>query len=170
MLFRLGFLSQTKNLSSTQKRSHFLTRKRYQSNETKDELVDEEFYGYDNGKELLLLEGVPLNQFHRVCRIYVPSRESTTQYAYKPKWVIQFLETEKWSGNIMGWTGTNDGYNGHRIEFSTKEQAIQFATSNGFKYEVEESSMERKVKHVNVRSYDQKFTYKGPDTAEEELF
>ena len=47
-------------------------------------------------------------------------------------WVVRFSEQERWGHNLMGWTSTRDPNHGLRLEFPTKDAAIQFAEAEGF--------------------------------------
>jgi len=52
-----------------------------------------------------------------------------------------FKSTQKWENPLMGWTSSADPMSTigqMQMKFKTKEQAVAFATAQGWKYEVKE--------------------------------
>lgn len=49
----------------------------------------------------------------------------------------------RWENPVIGWQSSADFMNGHRIQFNTKEDAVNFANKQGYEYFVQEPN-ERK--------------------------
>jgi len=49
----------------------------------------------------------------------------------------------RWENPLMGWASSADFMNGHRMQFKSKEDAINFANKQGYEYFVQEPN-ERK--------------------------
>jgi NADH dehydrogenase (ubiquinone) Fe-S protein 4 len=49
----------------------------------------------------------------------------------------------RWENQLIGWQSSADFMQGHRIQFKTKEDAINFANKQGYEYFVQEPN-ERK--------------------------
>ena len=70
------------------------------------------------------------------------------------KWVIEFLTDQTGINPLMGWESSTDTYSEIKLEFSTKELAIEYAKKNKIEYEVIES----KNRKINKKSYADNFT------------
>jgi NADH dehydrogenase (ubiquinone) Fe-S protein 4 len=62
----------------------------------------------------------------------------------------------RWENPLMGWQSSADFMNGHRIQFKTKEDAINFANKQGYEYFVQEPNERKFV----PKAYANLFTYK----------
>ena len=69
------------------------------------------------------------------------------------KWVIEFLTDQTGINPLMGWESSTDTYSEIKLEFSTKELAIEYAKKNKIKYEIIES----KSRKINKKSYADNF-------------
>ena len=70
------------------------------------------------------------------------------------KWIIEFLTDESGINPLMGWESSTDTYSELKLEFSTKELAIEYAKKNKIDFEVIESKKRKIVK----KSYADNFT------------
>tara|TARA_B100000965_G_scaffold186230_1_gene155390 strand:- start:606 stop:887 length:282 start_codon:yes stop_codon:yes gene_type:complete len=87
--------------------------------------------------------------------IYKPSKTAMQSGVKKyNKWVIQFLTDQTGINPLMGWESSTDTYSEIKLEFSTKELAIEYAKKNKIEYEVIES----KNRKINKKSYADNFT------------
>ena len=70
-------------------------------------------------------------------KIYVPTKNSMQSGLGKnDKWVIEF-ETKNSSINpLMGWESSSDTLSELKLEFSTKELAIEYAKKNKIDFEI----------------------------------
>ena len=74
-------------------------------------------------------------------------------YGKTDKWVLEF-ETDKPTNNpLMGWESSSDTYSGLKLEFSTKELAINYAKKKKINYEL----IEPKKRKVVKKSYADNF-------------
>ncbi|MFQ3307569.1 MAG: glutaredoxin 2 [Candidatus Midichloriaceae bacterium] len=56
------------------------------------------------------------------------------------KWILEFVELDqRFHDQVMGWVGSGNMYrNEVMLYFTTKEQAIEFATKNSIEYFIRE--------------------------------
>lgn len=82
--------------------------------------------------------------------IYCPSK-SAMQSGFKnsKKWLIQSEDKEKYIEPFAGWTGSENTEQQITLSFNTKEEAINFAKSQSWEYEV----IERQERKINPKSY-----------------
>eukprot|EP00494_Astrolonche_serrata_P034441 UN34710 len=115
-------------------------------------------YKYDMKAErkdasVVELDGFPADQTDRMVRIFKPARNASQNWSTANDfhhWRIEMVnEQPKWNNPLMGWTSTNDPctYQGMQIlRFPSKEEAITWAQSKGFKYSVSEPAVPGKGK------------------------
>ncbi len=87
--------------------------------------------------------------------IFKPSK-SAMQSGLKKynKWIIEFLVDEPGINPLMGWETSTDTYSELKLEFSSKELAIEYAKKNKIDFEIVESQKRKIVK----KSYADNFT------------
>src|SRR3954451_14342323 len=78
-------------------------------------------------------------------RIYLPARTAMSSGRAKTRrWVLEFEpERPKEIEPLMGYTSSDDMRSQVRLEFDTKEEAIEYATRNGLASQVSEPAPER---------------------------
>lgn len=71
-------------------------------------------------------------------RIYKPAKTATQSgIAKTDKWLVEFDSSDQLKNeNLMGWISSSDTRKQLRLEFSSLEEAIQFAKSKGLKYTI----------------------------------
>jgi NADH dehydrogenase (ubiquinone) Fe-S protein 4 len=69
------------------------------------------------------------------------------------KWIIEFLTDQTGINPLMGWESSTDTYSEIKLEFSTKEHAIEYAKKNKIDFEIIESKKSKIVK----KSYSDNF-------------
>jgi len=109
--------------------------------------------------ELAVISGIPEAVHARALRIFKPEPNAMQAgtYSYKA-WRVEFDRDIKWPYPLMGWAQTSDpvGHTGTRtMRFDTKEQAIAFVESMGFKYNVVEPTEKRS--YMGHKGYDKNF-------------
>ncbi len=62
------------------------------------------------------------------------------------KWVLEFEVNDPTKNPLMGWESSSDTYSELRLEFSTKELAINYAKKKKIDFEVIESKKRKTVK------------------------
>ena len=87
--------------------------------------------------------------------IYKPSK-SAMQSGLKKynKWIIEFLVDAPGINPLMGWETSTDTYSELKLEFSSKELAIEYAKKNKIDFEV----VEPKERKIIKKSYSDNFT------------
>ena len=70
------------------------------------------------------------------------------------KWILKFKDKKPGINPLMGWESSNDTYSEIKMEFSTKELAIEYSKKNNIDYELIESKNRKIIK----KSYSDNFT------------
>ena len=70
------------------------------------------------------------------------------------KWIFKYITKDPWVNPLMGWESSTDTLSELKLEFSTKELAIDYAKKNKIKFELIESQERKIVK----KSYADNFT------------
>jgi NADH dehydrogenase (ubiquinone) Fe-S protein 4 len=88
-------------------------------------------------------------------KIYKPSKTAMQSGIKKyDKWIIEFVTENPGINPLMGWESSTDTYTELKLEFSTKENAIEYAKKNKIDFEIIDS----KIKKINKKSYADNFT------------
>ncbi len=82
-------------------------------------------------------------------RIYKPAKTAMSSGTAKTKhWVLEHVsETAREVDPLMGWTSSSDTQAQVKLEFDTKEAALDYAKENGIEAVVQEA----KSRGVNIR-------------------
>ena len=70
------------------------------------------------------------------------------------KWIVEFLTDKPGINPLMGWESSTDTFNSVKLEFKTKELAIEYSKKNKIDYELIESKNRKIIK----KSYSDNFT------------
>ena len=62
------------------------------------------------------------------------------------KWIIEFITKKTDINPLMGWESSKDTYSEVKLEFSSKEQAIDYAKKNKIEFEFIDSNKRKIVK------------------------
>ena len=88
-------------------------------------------------------------------KIYIPSKTATQSGLGKEdKWILEFDTKDTTTNPLMGWESSNDTLGEIKMEFTTKEKAIEYAKNNDIIYKVIEPNKKRFV----IKSYAENFT------------
>ena len=80
-------------------------------------------------------------------KIYKPSKTAMQSGMKKfDKWIIEFITKDPGKNPLMGWESSTDTYNELKLEFKTKELAIDYAKKNNILYELIESKKRKLLK------------------------
>ena len=73
-------------------------------------------------------------------RIYQPARTAMSSGTAKTKsWVLEFAPSESREVDpLMGWTSSSDTQSQIRLQFDTRQEAIDYASENGIDAQVQE--------------------------------
>ena len=87
-------------------------------------------------------------------KIYIPTKNSMQSGLGKSdKWVIEFVTKNSSINPLMGWESSSDTLSELKLEFSTKELAIEYAKKNKIDFEI----IERQRRKTLRKSYANNF-------------
>ena len=87
-------------------------------------------------------------------KIYKPSKTAMQSGLKKfDKWIIEFITKDPTINPLMGWESSNDTLSELKIEFSSKEHAVEYAKKNKIEYEL----IEPKERKIVKKSYSDNF-------------
>ena len=69
------------------------------------------------------------------------------------KWILEFITKDPTINPLMGWESSDDTYSELKLEFSTKELAINYAKKKKIEYEIKEP----KKRKITKKSYADNF-------------
>ncbi len=88
-------------------------------------------------------------------KIYKPSKTAMQSGIKKfDKWIIEFITEKPGINPLMGWESSTDTNSEIRLEFSSKELAIEYAKKNKINFEL----IEPKIRKIIKKSYADNFT------------
>ena len=88
-------------------------------------------------------------------KIYKPSKTAMQSGVKKfDKWIIEFITEKPGINPLMGWESSTDTSSELKLEFSSKELAIEYAKKNKISYEL----IEPKIRKIIKKSYADNFT------------
>tara|TARA_Y100000590_G_scaffold302255_1_gene340740 strand:+ start:470 stop:751 length:282 start_codon:yes stop_codon:yes gene_type:complete len=88
-------------------------------------------------------------------KIYKPGKTAMQSGTKKfNKWIIEFLTDRPGINPLMGWESSTDTFGELKLEFSSKDLAIQYAKKNNIDYEL----IEPKNRKIIKKSYADNFT------------
>ena len=88
-------------------------------------------------------------------KIYKPSKTAMQSGLKKfDKWIIEYITDDPGTNPLMGWESSTDTYGELKLEFSTKELAIEYAKKNNIHFEV----IEPNNRKITLKSYADNFT------------
>ena len=80
-------------------------------------------------------------------KIYKPNKTATQSGLGKiDKWILEFETEDPTKNPLMGWESSSDTYTELKLEFSTKELAVNYAKKNKIDFEVIETKQRKVVK------------------------
>ena len=88
-------------------------------------------------------------------KIYKPSKTAMQSGKKKfNKWILEFITEDPGINPLMGWESSTNTYSELKIEFSSKELAVEYAKKNKINYELIEPNKSKLV----IKSYADNFT------------
>ena len=88
-------------------------------------------------------------------KIYIPSKTATQSGLGKEdKWILEFESKDTSINPLMGWESSNDTMGEVKLEFSTKDKAIEYAKNNNIYYKLIEPNKRKFI----IKSYAENFT------------
>ena len=87
-------------------------------------------------------------------KIYIPTKTAMQSGRGKlKKWILKFESKNTSINPLMGWESSTDTYSELKMEFSSKELAIDYAKKNNVNYELVESKKRKIVKKSNADNF-----------------
>ena len=87
-------------------------------------------------------------------KIYKPSKTAMQSGTKKyDKWIIEFITDKPGINPLMGWESSTDTYSEVKLEFTSKELALDYAKKNKIEFEI----IEPKLRKINKKSYADNF-------------
>jgi NADH dehydrogenase (ubiquinone) Fe-S protein 4 len=88
-------------------------------------------------------------------KIYKPSKTAMQSGIKKfDKWIIEFITEKPGINPLMGWESSTDTNSELKLEFSSKDLAIEYAKKNKINFEL----IEPKIRKIVKKSYADNFT------------
>ncbi len=80
-------------------------------------------------------------------KIYKPNKTAMQSGLGKiSKWILEFKTKDPTKNPLMGWESSSDTYTELKLEFTTKELAINYAKKNKIDFEIIEPKQRKVVK------------------------
>ena len=87
-------------------------------------------------------------------KIYIPSKTATQSGLGKEdRWILVFDSKDTTKNPLMGWESSTDTYSELKLEFESKELAIDYAKKNKIEYEL----IEPKIRKLKKKAYADNF-------------
>ncbi len=87
-------------------------------------------------------------------KIYKPSKTAMQSGTKKyDKWIIEYITEKPGINPLMGWESSTDTLTELKLEFSTKELAIEYAKKNKINFEI----IEPNIRKITKKSYADNF-------------
>jgi len=87
-------------------------------------------------------------------KIYIPTKTAMQSGRGKLKsWLLVFETKDTKTNSLMGWESSEDTMNEIKLEFSTKDKAINYAKQNNIDYKI----IEPKKREFVIKSYADNF-------------
>ena len=88
-------------------------------------------------------------------KIYKPSKTAMQSGLGKTdKWILEFETKDPTKNPLMGWESSSDTFSELKLEFSSKDLAIEYAKKNNIDFEV----IEPNKRKITLKSYADNFT------------
>jgi len=84
-------------------------------------------------------------------KIYKPSKTAMQSGTKKyDKWIIEYITEKPGINPLMGWESSTDTLTELKLEFSTKELAVEYAKKNKINFEIIEPKIRKIIKKSNT--------------------
>mgnify|MGYP001978171956 FL=1 len=90
-------------------------------------------------------------------KIYIPSKTAMQSGRGKTKkWLLVYESEQNFMDPLMGWESSTDTLQEIKIEFETKEQAVEYAKKNNINFEIQKPKKRKMI----IKSYTDNFINK----------
>ncbi len=91
----------------------------------------------------------------RKARIYIPTKTAMQSgMAKQKKWILEYFTRDTKVNPLMGWETSDDTLSEIKLEFETKDKAVEYAKNNKIEFELLEPNKRKFV----IKSYSDNFT------------
>ncbi|KAF2396675.1 putative NADH-ubiquinone oxidoreductase 21 kDa subunit mitochondrial precursor [Trichodelitschia bisporula] len=101
--------------------------------------------------------GAPIDLQARTVRIYQQAKNAMQSGAWHGNhWLMDWdvlSKGHRWENPLIGWQSTADVMQGERMEFKSKEDAINFANKQGYEYFVQEPNERRFIPKAYANNF-----------------
>ena len=88
-------------------------------------------------------------------KIYIPNKNPMQSGLGKTdKWILEFETKDPTKNPLMGWESSSDTLTEVKLEFSSKELAMNYAKKNNIDFEI----IEPNKRKITIKSYADNFT------------
>ena len=88
-------------------------------------------------------------------KIFKPTKTAMQSgLAKSEKWVVEYIVDQPGINPLMGWESSTDTLSELKLEFSSKDLAIEYAKKNNIEFEI----IEEKKRKIIKKSYSDNFT------------
>ena len=88
-------------------------------------------------------------------KIYIPNKNPMQSGLGKPdKWILEFETKDPSKNPLMGWESSSDTLTELKLQFSSKELAMNYAKKNNIDFEI----IEPNKRKITLKSYADNFT------------
>ena len=88
-------------------------------------------------------------------KIFKPSKTAMQSgLAKSDKWIIEYITDDPGINPLMGWESSTDTMSELKLEFTSKDKAIEYAKKNKIEYEI----IDEKKRKIIKKSYSDNFT------------
>ena len=88
-------------------------------------------------------------------KIYIPVKTAMQSGRGKQKtWILEFETKDPHTNSLMGWESSSDTLKEVKLKFTSKDNAVDYATANYINYSI----VEPKKKTFVIKSYQENFT------------
>ena len=87
-------------------------------------------------------------------KIYIPTKNAMQSGLNKSnKWIIEFNTKKTGTNPLMGWESSTDTLSELKLEFRTKELAIEYANKNKIDFEIVEPQKRKIIKKAYADNF-----------------
>ena len=87
-------------------------------------------------------------------KIYIPNKSPMQSGLGKTyKWILEFETKDPTKNPLMGWESSSDTYTELKLEFSSKEKAINYAKKKKINYEIIEPKKRKTLKKSYANNF-----------------
>jgi len=91
----------------------------------------------------------------KIAKIYKPTKTAMQSGTKKSnKWIVEYVTEDNGINPLMGWESSTDTLSEIKLEFKSKDLAIEYAKKNKIKYQLIEPNKRKTV----IKSYAENFT------------